>query len=248
MAPDQQPPTVPPGDPPLWSAAYVRAYRVARGWSVYRLAQESGVDRATIGRVEDGATEGVHLRPATVGRLAAALGVDMWELWVLPPAVAARFAQAPPPRGADDDDDEEQAAPKVKAPAKAPAKAAPKPPKAPTGSTTTTTARPPVSQETGEQSLLRLMLDKQPLRTVRSGDAAATRALVQAADDAARQVVQPADHDRGVEWVLRAWVGKLPGSVSDLDRQRLLREALAVAADRGDDDAALHTDPPLDPE
>lgn len=55
----------------------LRAARVARGWSQQRLADEAGVNRDSISRMETGQS-GAY--PLTVGKLAAALGVEPAEL------------------------------------------------------------------------------------------------------------------------------------------------------------------------
>ncbi len=78
--------------PALWSAAYTRGFRLARGLTVDALARRSGVDRATVAKAEAG---DLAVRPSTVARLAAALDVPLWRLWVLPPALQAQMERDP---------------------------------------------------------------------------------------------------------------------------------------------------------
>lgn len=51
-------------------------YRMLRGWSQQRLADESGIHRVTITKMESGKH---RLSPATAGKLAGALGFDLEE-------------------------------------------------------------------------------------------------------------------------------------------------------------------------
>ncbi len=55
----------------------IKVYRAERGWSISRLAKESGVPRETISRIEHG-----HNEPsaATIKKLADALGVTVHDL------------------------------------------------------------------------------------------------------------------------------------------------------------------------
>ncbi len=79
-------------EPTLWSAAYVHGFRLARGLTVDALARRSGVDRSTIAKVEAG---DLAVRPSTVGRLADALDVPLWRLWVLPTHLAGAMERDP---------------------------------------------------------------------------------------------------------------------------------------------------------
>ncbi|HEX5505919.1 MAG TPA: helix-turn-helix transcriptional regulator [Thermomicrobiales bacterium] len=66
------------GEPPGELAALVRQAREARGWSQLGLAIEADVAPATVARLEAGRAR----RPtgATLGRLAAALGLPLDDL------------------------------------------------------------------------------------------------------------------------------------------------------------------------
>ncbi len=67
-------------------AGRLRELRAGRGWSLERLAEESGVSRATLSRLENGE---VSPTAETLGRLCAAYGLPMSRLLMM---VEDRFA------------------------------------------------------------------------------------------------------------------------------------------------------------
>ena len=58
----------------------VREVRIRQGLSQEELSEKSGVSAANISRIETGETK--NPRPSTMRRLASALGVSVYALWI----------------------------------------------------------------------------------------------------------------------------------------------------------------------
>lgn len=78
----------------------MRVFRVGKGWSQEELARQCGLDRTYVSAVE---RKRWNIALSNIEKMAAALGVQPYELLVPPQQLVAMMAAAQAPAAADDE-------------------------------------------------------------------------------------------------------------------------------------------------